>query len=423
MKYRSMPSRISGTIRASPSKSITHRAVILGALSGGPCTIRRPLLSDDSLATVSGIRSLGADVTRAGDDLRVASEGLRAPGSPIDARNSGTTLRLLAGVASLLPGTTILTGDESLRRRPMGPLLEALGSLGAHAASRAGDGRPPVEVRGVLRGGTASIDGAISSQFLSSLFLACPLAAEASEIRVRPPVRSEPYLEMTRQIVRLFGAEIHADGALFLIPGGQRYRPVDLTIPGDFSTAAFPLVAAALTDGDVTVDGLAPEGPQGDRAVIDLLRSFGAAVEVGADRVRARGGDLAARTVDVAATPDLFPVLAVLATQAQGESRFVNGSHLRFKESDRIATPVAMLRSLGADAVATEDGCVVRGPTKLRGGSVDSRGDHRILMAAAVAGLVAEEAVDITEPWCFGVSYPSFLDDFRSLGARHAVIG
>jgi len=418
-----MPSRISGTIRASPSKSVTHRAIVLAALSGGPCTILRPLLSDDTLATVSGVQALGAKVDPTPDGLRIVGDRLQAPEHPVDARNSGTTLRLLAGVASLLPGTTVLTGDESLRSRPMGPLLEALVNLGANAISRGGDGRPPVEIRGVLRGGTTSIEGAISSQFVSSLFIACPLAKESSEIRVRPPVRSEPYLEMTRHIVRMFGGEIRVDDTLFRVPGGQRYRPRDLEVPGDFSAAAFPLAAAALTDGDVTVKGLDPDGPQGDRAVIEILRSFGAHVDVAADRVRARGGDLSARTVDVGATPDLFPILAVLATQARGESRFVNGAHLRFKESDRIAATVAMLRALGAHAAATEDGCIVRGPSKLRGGSVNSRGDHRILMAAAVAGLVADDAVDITDPWCFRVSYPSFLDDFRSLGALHAVVG
>ena len=254
-----MPSRISGTIRASPSKSVTHRAIVLAALSGGPCTILRPLLSDDTLATVSGVQALGAKVDPTPDGLRIVGDRLQAPEHPLDARNSGTTLRLLAGVASLLPGTTVLTGDESLRSRPMGPLLEALVNLGANAISRGGDGRPPVEIRGVLRGGTTSIEGAISSQFVSSLFIACPLAKESSEIRVRPPVRSEPYLEMTRHIVRMFGGEIRVDDTLFRVPGGQRYRPRDLEVPGDFSAAAFPLAAAALTDGDVTVKGLDPE--------------------------------------------------------------------------------------------------------------------------------------------------------------------
>ncbi|HYT00260.1 MAG TPA: 3-phosphoshikimate 1-carboxyvinyltransferase [Thermoplasmata archaeon] len=423
MRYRSLPSHVSGTVRAPPSKSYTHRALVLGALSGGTCTIQRPLRSEDTDATLAGIASFGASIEREGDDLRISGGRLQAPGKTVDARNSGTTLRLLSGVASLLDGTTTLTGDSSLRKRPMGPLLDSLNSLGARTSSLGGDGRPPVEVRGVLRGGIATLPGDVSSQFLSSLLLACPLAANPSEIRVLPPLRSEPYVGMTREAMARFGVELTAEDGVFRIAGTQQYVPTDLEVPGDFSSAAFPLVAAAIARGDVTVSGLDLSSAQGDRAIVELLRSFGASVDVEADRVRARGGDLAGQTVDVGETPDLFPVLAVLASQADGESRFVNGSHLRHKESDRIATTVSMLRALGVAAQATEDGCVVRGPNRLRGAFVDAQGDHRILMAAAVAGLVADDAVDISDPWCFRASYPSFLDDFRALGALHAVVG
>ncbi len=423
MRYRSLPSHVSGTVRAPPSKSYTHRALVLAALSGGTCTIQRPLRSEDTDATLAGIASFGASIEREGDDLRISGGRLQAPGKTVDARNSGTTLRLLSGVASVLDGTTTLTGDSSLRKRPMGPLLDSLNSLGARTSSLGGDGRPPVEVRGVLRGGIATLPGDVSSQFLSSLLLACPLAANPSEIRVLPPLRSEPYVGMTREAMARFGVELTAEDGVFRIAGTQQYVPTDLEVPGDFSSAAFPLVAAAIARGDVTVSGLDLSSAQGDRAIVELLRSFGASVDVEADRVQARGGDLAGQTVDVGETPDLFPVLAVLASQADGESRFVNGGHLRHKESDRIATTVSMLRALGVAAQATEDGCVVRGPNRLQGAFVDAQGDHRILMAAAVAGLVADDAVDISDPWCFRASYPSFLDDFRALGALHAVVG
>jgi len=367
--------------------------------------------------------AFGAEIERTADGLRVASDSLRAPGTPIDARNSGTTLRLLTGVAALLDGSTTLSGDASLRKRPMGPLLDALTDLGARARSPSGDGLPPVEVEGVLRGGRVSLSGSVSSQFLSSLLIACPLAANRSNIEVLPPRRSEPYVEMTRQMVRAFGVEIAADEGAYLVPGGRTYQPRDLEVPGDFSSAAFPLVAAAITGGDVTVEGLDMGSPQGDRRIAHLLESFGARVDVAPDRVRVRSGDLAGETVDVSDTPDLFPILAVLATQADGETHFVNGEHLRVKESDRIASTVAMLRALGAHAEPTAGGCVVRGPAKLRGAFIDSRADHRILMAAAIAGLAADDSVDISDPWCFRVSYPSFLDDMRALGALHAVVG
>lgn len=410
-------STLRGSVRASPSKSYTHRAILLAALSGGPCRVARPLLSEDTEATLAAVVALGADVGREPDGLRIECPVLHPPAQELDARNSGTTLRLLASVAALLPGTTVLTGDASLRRRPMGPLLDGLRQLGASARSLGGDDRPPVEVTGPLRGGSATVPGSVSSQFLSSLLMACPLAPAATDLHVTPPVLSEPYVEVTCHMIRRFGGKVEGGGTDFRIPGRQRYVPTDFAVPGDFSSAAFPLVAAAISEGDVTVEGLDASLPQGDQRIVGLLGEFGAEVVSRADTVRVRGGDLRAKTVDLGGTPDLFPVLAVLATQAQGTSRFVNGAHLRLKESDRIASTVALLKATGADAEATLDGCIVRGPVRLRGAHVDAQGDHRILMAAAVAGLVAETPVEITDPESYRVSYPTFLEDFRALGA------
>ncbi len=422
MRLRVRASVVRGSVRAPPSKSYMHRALLLAALSGGPCRIERPLLSEDTEATRAGIEALGARVDRLKDGLRIECGRLRAPSHEIDARNSGTTLRLLTGVVALLPGTTVLTGDASLRQRPMGPLLEALRALGARTRALGPDGRPPVEVGGPMRGGRVTVPGSVSSQFLSSLLLAGPLAPEATDLRVAPPIVSEPYLEMTRHMVRRFGGTIEGDGTEIHIPGGQRYTATDFEVPGDFSSAAFPLVAAAAGEGDVTVTGLDASLPQGDRRIVDLLRAFGAEVHETDGAVRVRGASLRAQTVDLGATPDLFPVLAVLATQAQGESRFVNGAHLRLKESDRIESTVAILAAMGADIGATPDGCVVRGPARLQGAHVDARGDHRVLMAAAVAGLVAEDPVLVTDPESYRVSYPTFLEDFRALGADLEVI-
>src|SRR5207237_8539446 len=208
----------------------------------------------------------------------------------------------------------------------------------------------------------------------------------------------EPYVELNRQMMRRFGVDVTADDGLYKTLGGQRYRPTEPDVPGDFSSAVFPLVAAAVADGDVTVTGLDVDGPLGDRKIIEILRSFGASVEVSRDRVRVRGGPLVAQTVDIGDTPDLFPILAVLASQAQGETRFVNGRHLRFKESDRIEATVSTLLGLGGRAKPTDDGCIVVGPTRLLGGSVDARGDHRILMAAAVAGRVGRPVAAASDP-------------------------
>jgi len=413
---------MSGTIRAPPSKSVTHRAIVLAGLSTGICRIHRPLRADDTDATMRSMAAFGTEFQSSGEELRVIPNPLRSPGEPLDVGNSGTTLRLLAGVASLIDGVSLLTGDASLQGRPMGPLLEALSALGASTKSLGRDGRPPVEIRGILRGGATTLPGDVSSQFLSSLLIACPLAENESLVEIRSPLRSTPYVEMTRDMLADFGVDVTGDSQSYRIPGGQSYHPTDIEVPGDFSSAAFPLVAAAITDGDVTVTDLDFEGPYGGRKIVDILRSFGAHVDVVSDRVRVQSGPLAAQTVDVGDHSDLFPVLAVLASQAEGETRFVNGGHLRFKESDRIDATVSMLHALGGRAKATADGCVVSGPSRLFGGSVDARGDHRILMAAAVAGLTARAPVNISDPWCFRASYPSFLDDMRNLGALQAVI-
>lgn len=422
MKLRVRRSSVRGTVRAPPSKSYTHRAILLAALSGGPCRVDRPLLSEDTEATLAGVEALGAQVDRFKDSLRIESRGLRPPSREIDARNSGTTLRLLTGVVALLPGTTVLTGDASLRKRPMGPLVDALGQLGAEARALGPDGRPPVEVTGPLRGGRVSVPGSVSSQFLSSLLIACPRAPADTDLHVTPPIVSEPYVEITQALLRRFGVRVEGRGTDFHIPGRQSYTAADFAVPGDFSSAAFPLVAAAVSQGDVIVDGLDLSLPQGDRKVVDILREFGADAVEAASGIRVRARPLTARTIDLGATPDLFPVLAVLATQAHGTSRFVNGAHLRLKESDRIESTVAFLKAMGADLEGTPDGCIVRGPSRLTGAVVDSLGDHRILMAAAVAGLVAAGPVEISEPEAYRVSYPTFLEDFRALGADLEVV-
>ncbi len=422
MKFVANASRLEGTVRAPPSKSYTHRAVFMSALSGGPCRIGHPLLSEDTEASVAGIEALGATVARDKNSFRIVCEELRPSKAEIDARNSGTTLRLLTGIAALLKAPTFLTGDASLRRRPIRPLLRALERLGARFKAHGSGGCPPVEIRGPLVGGRTTIPGSVSSQFLSSLLLACPLAQRETVIRVTPPIISEPYVEMTRFMLRRFDVLADAVETSFEIPGHQVYRPIDFDVPGDLSSAAVPLTAAAVCGGDVTVEAIDLDLPQGDERIVNLLGSFGARVTSSENRVRVRADELSGQRIDIGDTPDLFPVLAVLATQARGETRFVNGAHLHLKESDRIATTVTFLKAMGADAQATQDGCVIRGPSKLRGAAVESHGDHRILMAAAVAALAASGPTEITDPWCFRVSYPTFLDDFRSLGAEMAVV-
>jgi len=414
------PSALQGTLSSTPSKSHTHRALVLAGLANGETRLRRPLIGGDTQATVRGMEQFGASF-RAEDDDRIVRGGrLRAPASAIDCANSGTTIRLLAGIASLLPYSVTLTGDASLQQRPMKPLISALTEMGVHASSQ-NNGCPPLIIRGPNKGRWTHIKGDISSQFISSLLISSALKELDTEIVITTPLKSRPYVQITRDMMSHFGATTAETKNGYRVMGGQRYRPRDYTIPGDYSSASFPLVAGALA-GKVTVTGLDPQDQQGDRSILDVLARFGASVTRGGESVTVGKGDLHGTEVDLGDSPDAFPILAVLATQARGESALTNAEHLRFKESDRIATTVSFLKAMGADIEERKDGCVVRGPTRLKGRSIDPSGDHRILMAAAVAGLVAEGTTTISHGDSYAISYPRFPEDLRALGANVEVV-
>jgi 3-phosphoshikimate 1-carboxyvinyltransferase len=408
-------SNISGTVLAPPSKSYTHRAMVLAALAHGDSKLHRPLLSADTLATLHGVEKLGA-IVRTEEDLCVIRGGkLKAPDSTIDCANSGTSIRLLSGIASLLAHNVTLTGDESLQQRPMKPLINALVELGVAATSARGDGMAPLIIRGPNKGRWAHIKGDVSSQFISSLLIASALKELDTEIVITTPLKSKPYVDITLDMMARFGGRCYITKNGYCVPGGQRYNPQELTIPGDYSSAAFPLVAGALT-GKVGIKGLDPQDKQGDKAIVDILRRFGAQVRWAGDVLECSAAPLQGVDVDMGNSPDIFPIIAVLATQAKGTTKLFNAEHLRFKESDRIKTTTTMLKSFGAEVTEIADGCIITGPTKLKGRNIESFKDHRILMAAAVAGLVAEGTSSIGDGGCYDVSYPSFVSDLRAMG-------
>ncbi len=403
---------------APPSKSYTHRAMVLGALTHGPFELARPLLSEDTKATLNALHVLGATVKGGHSSVHINCEELGQAAAVIDARNSGTTMRLMTGVAALLPMSTTLTGDGSLVKRPMAPLADALGQLGARVSYLGEPGRPPLKVTGPLSGARADVQGGVSSQFVSSLLIACTQKADDTSVAIGGRLVSRPYVDITIEMLRDFGGEVAESPEGFSVKGGQRLHRDDYTVPGDYSSAAFPLVAGAITSGDVTVRNLDSGSPQGDRAIVDRLREFGAEVTVSEDRVRVAGGRLEGIEADVGDTPDLFPALAVLGAVADGTTVLKGGTNLRQKESDRIATTTAFLRAMGARVRPTEDGCVISGGAKLHGADVDTHGDHRILMAAALAGLVSTSGIRIEDDSSYKVSYPGFLRDMHQLGCR-----
>ncbi|MDI3482254.1 MAG: 3-phosphoshikimate 1-carboxyvinyltransferase [Candidatus Methanomethylophilaceae archaeon] len=406
-------SEVRGTVVAPPSKSHTHRAIFLSGMAMGQSHISTPLISADTVASLQAMNAFGARFYEHDNGITVNGGTLTSAERTVNVGNSGTTLRLLAGLASLFPDTTTIDGDSSLRTRPMAPLLESLTEMGAICNSR--NGYPPVSIRGPLSSNSTSIRGDLSSQFISSLLISSGLRKEGAEIRIKGRLSSRPYVDITIDMMERFGVPVKICESGFRVVGGG-YRACNYKVPGDFSSAAFPLVAGALC-GSVTVNGLNIEDRQGDKEIVRILQAFGAEVKIGNGWVRSQNSPLKSTDVDMSDTPDLFPIVAVLATKASGKSRLYNAQHLRFKETDRIATTVGFLRAMGADVIAHEDGCSIQGGRALKGCTVNTYGDHRIMMAAFVAALSAEGVTEIICNDEYKVSYPLFLEHMKSLGA------
>ena len=415
MTLRFGPATVAGRIAAPGSKSHTHRALILAALSGNG-SVKGALLSDDTRATLDCLQSLGMLATVLPHEIRVGGTW-RKPHGALDAKSSGTTLRLMAAVAALRPDEIRLEASPQLQERPMEPLLRSLNDLGATVESA--NGRAPLRVRGPLRGGATRMPGGVSSQFVSALLMACPVAAGDASIDVEPPLRSRPYVDLTLAQLRHHGVLVHEDGTRFHVPGRQEVRQRPYTVPGDYSSAAFLLVGAAITGGSLTVENLAKDDPQGDRAIVDHLRAFGARVTQTEAAVSVERGELRAATIDVGPTPDLFPALCVLAARAKGTSVLHGAPHLRLKESDRVR---AMATNLGRAGVAVEerpDGLRITGSIP-KGIIIEAFDDHRIAMAMATLALVSAGSSVLPDGNVVAKSYPNFHSDLLSIAPEVA---
>jgi len=416
---------LNGTVRAPSSKALTHRAFIAATLSEGRSEIRHPLLCDDTLATINACCMLGAEMKKTKEET-FKVQGRPKPLTPPDVINcgdSGSTMRFLTPVCALADGISVLTGGESLRRRPMKPVLEALRQLGVQCHSTRGDGRPPIVVfGGGIKGGEASIRGDVSSQFISGLLFATPLSQSKTNIVLSTPLESKPYVAITLDILMKHGIEVEAqpDYSKFHVPCGQRYAPFDHVIEGDYSSAAFLLAASAVTDSHVRVENLRENTVQGDRLIVELLERMGVQVEVGRDFVEVQGVEDNLRPIDVDLrdNPDLVPVCAVLSCLARGKSVIRGVERLRFKESDRIAALLSELTKLGAKVKVVDGVLEVEGRKRLHGAELDSHGDHRIAMACVVAALKAEGTSVVHRIECINKSYPDFVRDINYLGGK-----
>lgn len=411
-------SKLSGKVLIPSSKSHTIRAVAIAALASGASTIRNPLDSADTIAAVRSARAFGAEVEMGADwFVNGTGDDIRIPDDVIDVANSGSTLYTAMGMAALVDGWTIFTGDAQTRNRPAGPLIEALNDLGATVFSTRANGKPPIAVRGLLTGGKVDLDGSKTSQYLTALLINCPLAEGDSEIRVRNLVE-QPYIEMT--LAWLKDQQIQweqEDFEVFHVPGGQSYRAFDKRVPGDFSSATFFLCAAAITGSEVLLEGLDMADTQGDKAVVDMLAAMGVEIEQLPEGIRVRGGDLKGGEFDLNATPDALPAMAVASCFARGETRLVNVPQARLKETDRISVMHSELQKMGARVEELPDGLIVR-EFPLKGARVDGHADHRIVMALVVAGLAAsgETIVDTAES--VAVTFPNFVELMKNIGAR-----
>jgi 3-phosphoshikimate 1-carboxyvinyltransferase len=423
MKARIEKSKVSGKVRAPPSKSYTHRAILAGLYSD-KLRVKDPLMSADPKSSIEVAEALGAEITQ--HENRLEIDGLNgSPETPeniLDCGNAGTALRLFTGAAALADNAAVLSGDESLIKRPNTPLLETISDLGIKAFSTKRDGTAPLVVDGRISGGDVSIDGTVSSQFISSLLFCMPLTEEGGELEIEGELKSRPYVDITLEVMEEMGLDVEETDKGFKMDGAQSYSSTEFQVPGDFSSASYPLAAGALA-GRVKVENLYPSA-QGDQVILEVLDRMGAEVDWDQEKgiAEVSKGELKAIEFDASDNPDLVPTVAVLAAKASGETRITDAEHLRFKETDRLEAVSTELGKMGVEVEEGRDHLIIDGDSsELEGAEVDGRHDHRIVMALALAGMIAEGRTVIDTAECVEISYPGFFKDLKNLGVKSEV--
>jgi 3-phosphoshikimate 1-carboxyvinyltransferase len=406
------PSEVKGQIKAPSSKSMTQRAIAAALLADGQSTIFNPSYCDDSLAAMSIACGLGAKLDPKPGELGIQGARILKE-EKLNCGESGLAIRMFSPIAALYPAEITMVGANSLKKRPMGMIEDALSQLGVKCSSTGGF--LPLTIQGPIRGGRCEIDGSVSSQLLTGLLMALPLAERDSEIIVRN-LKSKPYIDMTIQLLRSFGIRVEYSGyELFTIPGNQEYTPRKYTVESDWSGGAFLLVAGAV-NGNLHVQGLHADSKQSDMAILRALEQAGAKMKIREDQIDISRSELNAFEFDATESPDLFPPLVALAAYSSGISTIRGVSRLIYKESDRATALKAEFGKMNINIEIEGDMMKVTGgqPT---GARVESHDDHRIAMAVAVAALRATGKVNIRDSQCVAKSYPGFFDDIRHLGA------
>ena len=415
-------SKIKGQINCPSNKSYTHRGIFLASLAGNNSKVKNVLLSADTKATIEACKKFGAVIELNDSDIIVKESikiGTNVP--EINTENSGTTIRIAIGIASLFSEEITLTGDESLQKRPMQPLLDALSSIGAKCIST--DGKPPVKIKGSVIGGNVRIPGNLSSQFISSLLISAPLTKNGINLTIDGDLVSKPYLDATIASMRKFGVSVQT-----LIPYKkysvlpQIYKNSTFTVPIDFSSLALLLSFTVLNGEDVVIKGSMGNLPQGDEAFINFLEQLGVTVIIENNEIKIKSPEkLKGGRFDLRNSPDLLPPLAILSLISANPIEIVNVKHARLKETDRIAILARELPKIGINVEEKEDGLILKSSNKLTGAKLDSENDHRLFMAFCIAGTYIGNCI-VTDSKSVEVSYPNFIEEMNRLGAKIEII-
>ena len=401
------PSVLRGKLDVPASKSCAHRSIICAALADGVSHLSGVTMSKDIEATIGAMTALGAEFTVNGGDITVKGTGGKtAESCVIDCNESGSTLRFIIPVAAAIGKSTEFHGRGRLPQRPIDIFIRELGRNGV---SFDYSNTMPFTVSGGLKSGIFEIEGDVSSQFITGLLFALPMLDGESEIVLTSHLESRPYVDITIEILRRFGVSAEETERGFRIKGGQKYKAHDEKIEGDYSQAAFFCVANAL-GSEVELHNLNENSVQGDKKILEIIRDM------------CYNGNIGHYRADCSDIPDLVPVLAVLGAFGNGDSVIYNAKRLKIKESDRLESTSAMLNALGGDVTVTDDGLIIRPTNAMHGGTVDSCGDHRIVMAAAVAATRIDGEVVIKGAEAAEKSYPAFFDDYKMLGGKANVI-
>ena len=422
MNCKISKSQISGTVKCPANKSYTHRAIFLASLAGDESSVENVLFSADTNATIKACMDFGAEIEKKESSITVKNKIKFNKTVPeINTENSGTTIRIASAIASLFDHEITLTGDESLQKRPMQPLLNALSELGAECTST--NGNPPVKIKGKINGGNVTIPGNFSSQFISALLIAAPLTENGINLNIEGNLVSKPYLDATISSMRNYGVSVQT-----LIPYKkynivpQIYQKNDFSVPIDFSSLALLLAANVLVGKDMIIQGDIGHLPQGDEVFLDILSELGVKIKIENEQIeistpeKLKGGKF-----DLSNSPDLLPPLSILILKSENPIEITNVKHARLKETDRIAIISRELQKIGIKIDEKEDGMILKNSNSHHGAEMNSENDHRLFMAFSIAGMYVGDCI-VSDPNSINVSFPNFIDEIKRIGGKLEII-